>query len=120
MDPDLVAAVAAVAGGDKINVSRFCAEHKISRTVFYKYVQRFREEGAAGFLRRSSAPQRRPGRCGCPPGAKSRFQAGCGRRGRIAARSSPWRFRWPANGRCPGEWQLFANEIVRRHAADRV
>ncbi|SDZ55009.1 leucine-zipper of insertion element IS481, partial [Saccharopolyspora shandongensis] len=60
MDPDLVAAVAAVAGGDKINVSRFCAEHKISRTVFYKYVNRFRQEGAAGFIRRSSAPHRRP------------------------------------------------------------
>ncbi|WP_223838290.1 DDE-type integrase/transposase/recombinase [Saccharopolyspora pogona] len=60
MDPDLVAAVAAVAGGDKINVSGFCAEHKISRTVFYKYVNRFRQEGAAGFIRRSSAPHRRP------------------------------------------------------------
>ncbi|MFI0471067.1 IS481 family transposase [Saccharopolyspora sp. 5N102] len=60
MDPDLVAAVAAVAGGDKINVSRFCAEHEISRTVFYKYVNRFRQEGAAGFIRRSSAPHRRP------------------------------------------------------------
>ncbi|GAA4613134.1 IS481 family transposase [Saccharopolyspora hordei] len=60
MDPDLVAAVAAVAGGEKLNISRFCAEHGVSRTVFYKYLARFRKEGAAGFLRRSSAPRRRP------------------------------------------------------------
>jgi transposase InsO family protein len=60
MDPDLVAAIARIAGGDKINVSTFCARHEVSRTVFYKYVARFRAEGAAGFTRRSTAPHHRP------------------------------------------------------------
>ena len=36
MDPALVAAVARVAAGEKINVSRVCREHGVSRTVFYR------------------------------------------------------------------------------------
>ena len=60
MDPDLVSAIARVAGGDKINLSAFCARHEVSRTVFYKYLARFRVEGAAGFTRRSTAPHHRP------------------------------------------------------------
>jgi transposase InsO family protein len=60
MDPDLVSAIARVAGGDKINVSAFCIRHEVSRTAFYKYVARFQTEGAAGFTRRSTAPHHRP------------------------------------------------------------
>lgn len=60
MDPEFVAAVARVAGGEKINIARFCREHGVSRGVFYKYVDRFRAEGADGFTRRSTAPFRRP------------------------------------------------------------
>lgn len=60
MDPEFVATIARVAGGEKINVARFCREHAISRGVFYKYVARFRAEGTDGFTRRSSAPHHRP------------------------------------------------------------
>jgi len=60
MDPEFVAAVAQVAAGEKINISRFCAEHGVSRGVFHKYVTRFRAEGVDGFTRRSTAPRRRP------------------------------------------------------------
>jgi transposase InsO family protein len=60
MDPEFVAAVAQAAAGEKINVSRFCREHAVSRDTFYKYLTRFRAEGAAGFARRSTAPQHRP------------------------------------------------------------
>ncbi len=58
MDPELVATIAGVVGGQKINVARFCREHGISRDVFYKYVTRFRTEGAAGFTHRSTARHR--------------------------------------------------------------
>jgi transposase InsO family protein len=60
MDPDFVAAVARVAAGEKVNISRFCREHGVSRGVFHKYVKRFRDEGADGFTRRSTAPHHRP------------------------------------------------------------
>jgi len=60
MDPEFVAAVARVAHGEKINIARFCCEHGVSRGVFYKYVTRFRAEGAAGFTRRSTAPHHHP------------------------------------------------------------
>ncbi len=60
MDPEFVAAVARVAGGEKINIARFCREHGVSRGVFHKYVARFRTEGADGFTRRSTAPHRHP------------------------------------------------------------
>lgn len=60
VDPDVVAAVAVVAGGGKINVARFCREHGLSRDTFYRLVHRFGVEGAGGFSPRSSAPHRRP------------------------------------------------------------
>ena len=64
MDPEFVAAVARVAHGEKINVARFCHEHGVSRDTFYKYVTRFRAEGASGFTRRSTAPHHRPSTLG--------------------------------------------------------
>jgi transposase InsO family protein len=60
MDPEFVAAVARAAHGEKVNISRFCREHGVSRGVFHKYVTRFRTEGADGFTRRSTAPHHHP------------------------------------------------------------
>jgi transposase InsO family protein len=60
MDPEFVAAVARVAHGEKINVARFCHQHSLSRDTFYKYVNRFRAEGADGFTRRSTTPRHHP------------------------------------------------------------
>lgn len=60
MDPEFVAAVARAAGGQKLNVARFCREHGMSRDTFYKYVARFQTEGADGFTRRSTAPHHHP------------------------------------------------------------
>ncbi|MFB9691392.1 IS481 family transposase [Amycolatopsis plumensis] len=60
MDPEFVAAVARAAGGEKINVAVFCREHGLSRDTFYRYVTRFRAEGADGFTRRSTAPHHHP------------------------------------------------------------
>ncbi|VVJ16163.1 Uncharacterised protein [Amycolatopsis camponoti] len=60
MDPEFVAAVARAAHGEKINVARFCRERRLSRDTFYKYVTRFRAEGANGFTRRSTAPHQQP------------------------------------------------------------
>ncbi|WP_406629424.1 DDE-type integrase/transposase/recombinase [Amycolatopsis sp. WGS_07] len=60
MDPEFVSAVARVAHGERVNVARFCRGHGLSRDTFYKYVARFRAEGADGFTRRSTAPHRRP------------------------------------------------------------
>lgn len=60
MDPEFVAAVAQTAAGKKINIARFCREHGMSRTVFHKYLNRFRAEGADGFTRRSTAPHHHP------------------------------------------------------------
>jgi transposase InsO family protein len=60
MDPEFVAAVARAAAGEKFNVTRFCDEHGLSRVTFYKYLARFRAEGADGFIRRSTAPVHHP------------------------------------------------------------
>ena len=60
MDPEFVAAVARAAAGEQLNVARFCRERGVSRDTFYKYVARFRAEGAGGFTRRSTAPHHRP------------------------------------------------------------
>jgi transposase InsO family protein len=60
MDPEFVAAVAQAAGGEKINVAVFCREHGMCRDTFYRYVTRFRTEGADGFIRRSTAPRHHP------------------------------------------------------------
>lgn len=60
MDPEFVAAVAQVAAGAKLNVTRFCREHGLSRDTFYKYLDRFHTQGADGFTRRSTAPHHHP------------------------------------------------------------
>jgi transposase InsO family protein len=62
MDPDFVAAVARVAAGERVNVSRFCRDHGVNRDTFYRYVKRFALEGPDGFVRRSSAPKTSPTR----------------------------------------------------------
>lgn len=60
MDPEFVAAVARAAAGEEINITRFCREHDLSRTMFHKYLNRFRTEGADGLTRRSTAPHHHP------------------------------------------------------------
>lgn len=62
MDPAFVSAIVQAADGKKVNVADFCATHSISRTTFYKYVARFKAEGADGFTRRSTAPHTSPTR----------------------------------------------------------
>lgn len=52
---------AAVTGG-VINVSEFCREHGISRDTFYRWRNRYRDEGLAGLEVRSSAPKTSPSR----------------------------------------------------------
>jgi transposase InsO family protein len=64
MDPEFVAVVARVAAGEKVNVALFCRERGVSRDTFYKYVARFRAEGADGFTRRSTAPRHHPAALG--------------------------------------------------------
>jgi transposase InsO family protein len=56
----LASLVARVADGEKVNVSRECAALPVSRTQFYKYLKRFREEGVEGFFPRSRAPLTHP------------------------------------------------------------
>lgn len=53
--------MAAVTGGE-INVSAFCREHGISRDTFYRWRNRYRDEGLAGLEPRSSTPKTSPGR----------------------------------------------------------
>jgi transposase InsO family protein len=52
---------AAVTGGE-INVAAFCREHGISRDTFYRWRNRYRDEGLAGLEPRSSAPKTSPER----------------------------------------------------------
>ncbi|MFC4836112.1 helix-turn-helix domain-containing protein, partial [Actinomycetospora chibensis] len=68
MDPALVAAVARVAAGEKVNVSGVCREHGVSRAVFYRKLDRFREHGSAGLAPRSRAPRTRPTSTPAPVG----------------------------------------------------
>ena len=58
MDVRLVAAVT----GSEINVAAFCREHGISRDTFYRWRNRYRDEGLVGLERRSSAPRTSPAR----------------------------------------------------------
>jgi transposase InsO family protein len=58
MDVRLVAAVTGV----EINVSALCRDHGISRDAFYRWRQRYADEGLAGLEPRSSAPKTSPGR----------------------------------------------------------
>ncbi|MDD7969464.1 IS481 family transposase [Actinomycetospora lemnae] len=60
MDPVLVAAVARVAAGEKVNVSRVCRDCGVSRAVFYRKLDRFLEHGSAGLTPRSRAPHTHP------------------------------------------------------------
>lgn len=60
MDPDLVAAIARAAAGEKINVSRLCREYGVTRSVFYRKLGRFQTEGATGLAPRSRAPHTQP------------------------------------------------------------
>lgn len=56
----LMAAVLAFVAGEEMNVSEVCAEAGVSRKTFYKYVQRCRREGLAGFEERSRRPSSSP------------------------------------------------------------
>lgn len=53
MDVKLTAAIA----DEGMNVSMFCREQGISRSVFYKWRSRFRSEGLAGLAERSRRPK---------------------------------------------------------------
>ena len=56
-----MAAVVAVGAGERVNVSRVCAEVGVSRKSFYKWVARYRAEGLDGLEERSRRPNRTPG-----------------------------------------------------------
>lgn len=60
MDPVLVAAVARAAAGQQVNISRVCREAGVSRTVFYRKLERFQQQGSAGLAPQSRAPRSRP------------------------------------------------------------
>ena len=52
---------AAVTGGE-INVTAFCREYGVSRDTFYRWRNRYRDEGLAGLEPRSSTPKTSPSR----------------------------------------------------------
>jgi hypothetical protein len=56
-----IAAVTAFVAGEPVNVTQVCRDCGISRKTFYKYVDRCREEGLAGFEERSRRPLSFPG-----------------------------------------------------------
>lgn len=56
----VMASVLAFVAGEEMNVSLVCAEGGISRKTFYKYVERCRREGLAGFEERSRRPNSFP------------------------------------------------------------
>jgi transposase InsO family protein len=63
VDAGLAAAVAAYAApGSSMNVAATCRELGISTKTFYKYLERFRAEGVAGFYPRTRRPHRSPTR----------------------------------------------------------
>jgi transposase InsO family protein len=55
-----MAAVMAFVAEEPVNVSQVCRECGISRKTFYKYVERVRAEGTAGFEERSRRPHSFP------------------------------------------------------------
>jgi len=115
MDPEFVAAVAGAAAGEEINISRFCREHGVSRTVFHKYLNRFRVEGADGFPRRSTAPHHRPTTLG-PTVAEAVLRA----RKELADAgldNGPISIRWrlEAQGHTPVPSQSAVYRILREH-----
>jgi transposase InsO family protein len=60
----VLAAVWAVAGGERINVSQVCRDAGLSRKTFYKWVARCRAEGPAGLEERSRRPHHSPQQVG--------------------------------------------------------
>jgi transposase len=56
-----MAAVVAVGAGERVNVSKVCADVGVSRKTFYKWVARYRAEGLDGLEERSRRPKRTPG-----------------------------------------------------------
>lgn len=60
----LVAAVVAVAEGESVNVSQLCAAQGVSRKTFYKWVNRYLDQGLDGLEDRSTRPHRSPGQIG--------------------------------------------------------
>jgi transposase InsO family protein len=56
VDSEFAAAVAAKAGGGRVNVAGVCQHLGVSRKTFYKYLARFLDEGVEGFFPRSRAP----------------------------------------------------------------
>jgi transposase InsO family protein len=54
--------LAAAVASEAINVAAFCREHGVSRDTFYRWRDRYKEEGLAGLEPRSSAPKTSPGR----------------------------------------------------------
>jgi transposase InsO family protein len=61
MQVKLAAVLARHSQGERLDVSATCAELGISRTTFYKYVERFEAEGVDGLLERSRRPLSSPG-----------------------------------------------------------
>lgn len=61
MNAQLVAAVAAKAAGDQVDVAAVCRAQGISRTKFYRYLDRYTAEGVRGMFPRSRAPHTSPG-----------------------------------------------------------
>lgn len=60
MRAKLMAAVVAECEGEKVNVSEVCRQQGVSRTTFYKWVDRYRQEGMAGLEDRSTRPHSSP------------------------------------------------------------
>jgi transposase InsO family protein len=61
MQVKLAAVLARYGQGERLNVRATCVELGISRTTFYKYVERFEAEGVDGLLERSRRPGASPG-----------------------------------------------------------
>jgi len=59
-----MAAVVAVAAGEKLDVSQVCRDSGISRKTFYKWVARCRAEGLEGLQERSRRPHHCPAQTG--------------------------------------------------------
>lgn len=60
MSEKLVAAIVAVGAGESVNVAAVCRNGGVSRKTFYKWVNRYREEGFAGLEDRSRRPLTSP------------------------------------------------------------
>lgn len=60
----LAAAIAAKAAGRQVNVAAVAAEHGVSRSMFYRYLDRFSANGVDGFFPRSRRPHTSPNETG--------------------------------------------------------